>query len=158
MPAILTKLLLLCLLATGTLSAKSPLPVPKLEDLIQPWIFVRASEASILFIDEDFKGIEPYGHLAKSKSGSHIWLEHDGKQTQFWNVLSSAREAKQFVLILQPLDQPDAPTSRLVIYPYWDIDHCLVFIRFDPSQEENPVRFATPYSFKNDLPYLEAEG
>ena len=150
---------LLLLMGTASLAfAKNPHPVPTLDNLIKPWIFVRASEASTLFIDENFKSREPYGHLILLEKDSFLWLEYSGTQTQLWQVTKSTRDEKQLTLLLQPFEDPAAKPSRLVIYPYWDIDHCLVMIRFDPEAEENPVRFATPYELKTTLPYLAPEG
>ena len=133
--------------------------VPELKELIQPWLFVRASEASTLFIDESFRGREPYGHLTVVREGKYQWLEFDGKQTTLWDVVEVARDARQLTLQLtSTVGGQETKDARLVIYPYWDIDNCLVMIRFDDGAEENPVRFSTPYSFKRELPYLVPEG
>ena len=158
MPAFLTRLALALLASTALALAKNPYPVPTLNDLIKPWIFVRASEASTLFIDENFKDREPYGHLVLFGKDSHLWLEYDGTRTQLWRVTKEIRDEKQLTLTLRPFENPEAKLSKLLIYPYWDIDHCLVMIRFDPEAEENPVRFSTPYEFKTTLPYLAPEG
>lgn len=162
-PAKFRVLVSVCLVAySAYLSAQSatpkPLPVPKLQDLIQPWIFVRASEASTLFIDESFKDREPYGHLVVLGEKRTQWLEFDGKETTLWDVTGATRNEKELTLRLVPTaGETEKKPSRLVIYPYWDIDHCLVMIRFDPGAEENPVRFSTPYSLKDDLPHLAPE-
>lgn len=140
-------------LATPAFGA-NPLDVPELKDLVQPWLFVRASEASTLFIDEAFEGSEPYGLLLQKEGGGHAWLEFDGESSLMWSVDSSEKSEKQLTLQLSRGEK----TSKLVVYPYWDIDHCLIMIRFEPDEEENPVRFATPYQFKDELPYLEPEG
>ncbi len=138
--------------------APKPLAVPQIKDLIQPWIFVRASEASTLFIDETLKGREPYGHLIVLDESRYQWLEFDGVSTALWNVTCIERDERQMTVHLQSIvANPEAKPSRLVVYPYWDIDDCLVMIRFDPGAEENPVRFSTPYSFKGNLPYLAAD-
>ncbi|MEM9282381.1 MAG: hypothetical protein AAGA96_11170 [Verrucomicrobiota bacterium] len=139
---------------TSPLFGANPLDVPDLDDLIQPWLFVRASEASTLFIDEAFEGSEPYGLLMKKEDGGHVWLEFDGENSAMWTVESFEKGEKQLTLQLSQ----GASTSKLVVYPYWDIDHCLIMIRFVQDAEENPVRFATPYQFKDSLPYLEPEG
>ena len=136
----------------------APLPIPSLKDLIEPWIFVRASEASTLFIDDSLKNREPYGHLLVGEDNRYQWLEFDGKRTKRWKVAGTDRNEKQLTLHLTPIEEPvNGGTSRLVIYPYWDIDNCLVMIRFDPGAEENPVRFSTPYGFKSTLPHLTPE-
>ncbi|MEM0896488.1 MAG: hypothetical protein AAGJ79_06345 [Verrucomicrobiota bacterium] len=136
-----------------------PLSVPELNDLIEPWIFVRASEASTLFIDEAFEGREPYGHLVVRGEKDFQWLEFDGSVTRLWNVSAFVRDEKQLTLTLIPVAGDGATEpSQLVVYPYWDIDDCLIMIRFDPGAEENPVRFSTPYAFKHQLPFLEPEG
>jgi len=153
-----TRIFVLFLLLAQFGHGKNPLPVPELEDLLQPWIFTRASEASTLFIEKDFKGREPYGNLFQLSEEVWVWAEYDGEFTQLWKILSHEKDEKQLVLMLQPLAEPEAEPSKLVVFPYWDIDHCLVMIRFVPDGEENPVRFATPYSFKDELPYLEPEG
>ena len=149
-------LISLCALASlaAPAFAANPLGVPDLEDLVQPWLFVRASEASTLFIDEAFKDSEPYGLLLKKGEDGHAWLEFDGEKTTVWQVDGTERNEKQLTLSLTRENR----TSKLVVYPYWDIDHCLIMIRFEPDAEENPVRFATPYHFMKELPYLEPEG
>lgn len=153
---------LLGLLAFSRLSAQAiipePLPVPTLRDLIEPWIFVRASEASTLFIDDNLKNREPYGHLLVADNNQYHWLEFDGTRTELWKVSGIDRSEKQLTLHLTPINgHEDGRASRLVIYPYWDIDNCLVMIRFDPDAEENPVRFSTPYGLKSTLPHLTPE-
>ncbi len=133
----------------------APLGVPKVSDLVQPWLFVRASEASTLFIDESYEGREPYGHLTLSKTGEpESWLEYDGAATAVWKVGEVTRTDQQLELELFG----SSSKSKLVVYPFWDIDDCLIMIRFDEGQEENPVRFSTPYYYKDTLPYLEPEG
>ncbi len=154
-------LLWVCAVGLGAseVNAPKPLSVPKLDDLIQPWVFVRASEASTLFIDDQFRGREPYGHLLAIGNDRFQWLEFDGSATTVWDVTEIHRSEKQLTLHLSATatDREKKP-SRLVVYPYWDIDHCLVMIRFVPGAEENPVRFCTPYAFKDNLPYRVPEG
>lgn len=158
MHVIATKIAVVILAAFSAALGKEPLPVPELEDLRHPWLFVRASEASTLFIDKNFKNREAYGNLLELSDGVKLWAESDGVVTELWQVISSEKDDKQLTLQLQPLANPTAEPSRLVVFPYWDIDHCLVMIRFVPDADENPVRFATPYHFKDELPYLEPEG
>jgi len=158
MSVFLTRFLRVCALLSLNLFAEERFEVPELVDLQEPWLFVRASEASTLFMDENFKEAAPFGHLALLSSGVKLWTEFDGRKTEFWIVLSSEKREKQWTLELQPLAKPKADPERLVIYPYWDIDQCLVMIRFVPGAAENPVHFATPYEFKDSLPYLAPEG
>lgn len=140
-------------------SEPKPLAVPKIKELIQPWIFARASESSMLFLDKSFKGREPYGHLVVLGKEKYRWLEYDGIRTTLWDIVKIERTDKQLTLYFAKTDTDKAQSPpRLVIYPYWDIDNCLVMILFNPEAEENPVRFSTPYSKKEELPYLLPEG
>ena len=119
---------------------------------------MRASEASTLFIDKNLKGTEPYGHLIVLGKNNFQWLEFDGQKTTRWKITAIDRNEKQLTLQFSTPTGNSTPSSpRLVIYPYRDIDNCLVMIRFDPEAEENPVRFATPYSVKEKLPYQTPE-
>ncbi len=146
MRSILITLLLLCTVAL----AREPHPVPVLKDLHKPWVFARASEASTLFIEPHYKGIEPYGHLIQGAETMH-WVEFDGKQSRLWKILSYVEGEKELTLTLDD-------GGQLLVFPYWDIDHCLLIIRKDPNAEENPTRFAVPYDFLPTLPYMEGEG
>lgn len=140
-------------LATSFLQAESPEPnphpVPKLTDLYKPWIFARASEASTLFIEPHFKGKEPYGHLIK-KNESLQWFEFDGNQSFVWNVSRYEETEKELRLFLED-------GGKVLIFPYWDIDQCLLIIRFAPDSEENPTRFSVPYQHLSKIPYMKGE-
>ena len=133
-----------------------PQPVPRLTHLIQPWAFVRASEASTLFIDEAFKGRAPYGHLIVLDAGKYQWLEFDGKATTIWKVREIKEGEADLQFSLKPVTEGGEP-GRLLVYSYRDIDDCLVMIRFAEGAKENPVRFTTPYSGLKNLPYGKPE-
>ena len=134
---------------TVVVKPPNPHPVPKLVDLYKPWVFARASEASTLFIEPHFKGSEPYAHLIKQEKVLH-WFEYDGKQSHLWKVTKYTEDDKELTLFLEG-------GAKVVVFPYWDIDHCLLIIRFDPSLEENPTRFSVPYQHLKGIPYLEGE-
>ena len=126
-----------------------PHPVPKLKDLYKPWVFARASEASTLFIEPHFKEKEPYGHVVHV-NGKLDWLEFDGEKFLTWNIAKYEESDRELTLYLQG-------GGKVLIFPYWDIDHCLLMIRFDPSAEINPTRFSVPYQLLPTIPYLEGE-
>ena len=146
-------LCLLSYLLLAQVHAEAPIPkphpVPKLADLYKPWVFARASEASTLFIEPHFKGSEPYGHLVKTADALY-WFEFDGKKSDLWVVTEYKEADKQLELHLEN-------GSRVLIFPYWDIDHCLLIIRKDSKLENNPTRFSVPYTLLPSIPYLEGE-
>ena len=127
----------------------NPYPVPKIADLYKPWVFARASEASTLFIEPHFKGVEPYAHLIKQEKVLH-WFEYDGKRSHLWEVIKYTEGDKELTLFLEG-------GTKIVLFPYWDIDQCLLIIRFEPTEEENPTRFSTPYQYLSKIPYLKGE-
>jgi len=138
-------------IATQIIIAQSPKPkphpVPKLSDLEKPWIFARASEASTLFIDPSLKGKEPYAHIIKQ--GDNLqWFEFDGESSQLWKVDKHTVTDKELVLFLEG-------GGKVLIFPYWDIDHCLLIIRFSTDGGENPTRFSVPYQYLSEIEYIK---
>ena len=140
----------LVFLLISNVFAQKPHPVPELKDLYKPWIFARASEASTLFIEPHFKGAEPYAHLINSKKKLQ-WFEYDGVKGTIWNITHYTKTNKDLTLYIENGD-------RVVITPYWDIDHCLLIIRFTSDEEINPTRFAVPYKNLTSIPYQKPEG
>jgi len=141
----LTISLTLCLPCQG----QKPHPVPKLKDLHRPWVFARASEASTLFIEPHFKNTEPYAHIVQTAKTLE-WLEFDGRAFHKWKILKYTESDKELTLYL-------TNGEKVLIVPYWDIDHCLLMIRFAPKSDTNPTRFAVPYQLLPSIPYMEAE-
>ena len=141
-------LYLTLILQTFTFAA-NPHPVPKLTDLKKPWVFARANEASLLFIEPQHKNSEPYAHIILS--GEKLqWFEFDGKDALVWDVTRFTETDKQLTLYLKG-------GNKVIFTPYWDIDHCLLIIRFTPEASHNPTRFAIPYQYLKSLPYEKAE-
>ena len=142
--------LLFGLMLLSPCAAQKPHPVPTIADLHKPWLFARASEASTLFIEPHFKGKEPYAHVIKIKDKLQ-WMEYDGSGFKLWEVEATKTDKKELTLLLKG-------GGRVLIFPYWDIDHCLVMIRFAPGKETNPTRFAVPYHLLPKVPFQKAEG
>lgn len=143
------KFLFIFLFSSSFIFGQAPHPTPKLKDLLTPWVFARASEASTLFIEPHFKGKEPYAHLL-NVNGSYQWFEFTGEHSLLWKVLSFEETEKELTLHLEG-------GGKVLAFPYWDIDHCLLIIRFDPDADENPTRFATPYQYLDTIPFMEGE-
>lgn len=129
--------------------AAKPHLVPKLTDLQKPWVFARANEASALFIEPHHKGSEPYAHIIRTDEKLQ-WFEFNGENSLIWDVIRFTETDKELTLYLQG-------GNKVLFTPYWDIDHCLLVIRFSPEEEINPTRFAIPYQFISSLPYQKAE-
>jgi len=141
--------LLLSLVTSLSCLGQKPHPVPKLKDLHRPWVFARASEASTLFIEPHLKDKEPYALLIKTADKLE-WLEFDGKRFHQWKVTKYTESDKDLTLYLDD-------GGKVLVSSYWDIDHCLLIIRFAPGKEINPTRFAVPYYLLPTIPHMEAE-
>ena len=128
---------------------RQPHPTPKLKDLYKPWVFARVSEANTLFIEPHFKGKIPFGHLIKTDQ-SLYWCEFDGEKNFLWKVTKFTEQDKQLSLEL-------GDAGEVLVFPYWDIDHCLLIIRKDPKAKENPTRFAVPYQHLGAIPFLKGD-
>jgi len=102
-----------------------------------------------LFIEPHFKGRIPYGHLIQTEQ-SLYWFEFNGKKSFLWKVTQFTEQEKQLKLDL-------GKAGEVLIFPYWDIDHCLLIIRKDPEADENPTRFAVPYEHLKSIPFLEGD-
>ena len=87
------------ILQTFTFGA-NPHPVPKLKDLKKPWVFARANEASLLFIEPQHKNSEPYAHIIQS--GEKLqWFEFNGKDALIWDVTRFTETDKELTLYLK---------------------------------------------------------
>lgn len=149
MKYLLVLLWLAPLLAKAESPEPDPHPVPKLSDLYTPWVFARASEASTLFIEPHFRGKEPYGHIIKN-ADTLQWFEFDGEQALIWKITRFEENDKELYLFLED-------GGKVLVFPYWDIDQCLLVIRFTPNSDENPTRFSVPYQHLSEIPYQEGE-
>jgi len=140
---------LLCLSLVSHCLGQKPHPVPSIKDLYQPWVFARASEASTLFIEPHFKEREPYAHVVQTDE-KFKWLEFDGEKFHTWNITKYEESEKELTLHLKD-------GGKVLVFPFWDVDHCLLMIRFAPKEVINPTRFAVPYQLLPSIPYMEVE-
>lgn len=128
----------------------NPHPVPKLKDMYQPWLFARVSEASSLFIEPQYKNKVPYAHIVQT--GNKIeWIEFNGSKFERWEVSKYKESNKDLTLYL-------IGGSKVLITPFWDIDQCLLIIRFTLGEEDNPTRFSVPYQLLSTIPYMKGDG
>lgn len=122
---------------------------PKLAHFYKPWLFARVSEANTLFIEPHFKGKIPFAHLIKTDH-SLSWCEFDGEKNFLWEITKVDEQDSQLTLEL-------GDAGEVVVFPYPDIEHCLLIIRKAPNAKENPTRFAVPYQHLGAVPFLKGD-
>lgn len=112
------------------------------------WLYVRASEASTLFISESDKGKETTCAVIE-KDGRRYFTEKSAKETRSFEIKRIEKDDRTYNLYYTGNDFAE----RTVIYPFRDVDETWVVIHFVPGSE-NPVHFITHASNKSSIPYL----
>lgn len=130
-------------LATANLSVTH-----KLTPLEDEWLYVRASEASTLFISEHNKGNEVTCAVIE-KDGRQFFTETSATGTRSFEIDRIEKNELAYEIYYKGDDFAD----KTLIYPFRDVDETWVIIHFTPGSE-NPVHFITLASNKASIPYL----
>jgi len=142
------------LLALSVFVASGAFATPPLEEThtLSPiegeWLYVRASEASTLFISESQKGKETTFSV-REDTGRFYFTEMSQGNERSFEIDRIEKDDRTYNLHYTG----DEFAERTMIYPYRDVDEAWVLIHFT-TEEENPVHFITRSSNKESIPYL----
>lgn len=136
------------LLASSTSATPSLELTHTLSPIEQEWLYVRASEASTLFISESEKGNETTYEIVE-KGDRRFFRESNKDTTRSYEIDRIEKENRDYIIHYKD----DGFAERTLIYPFRDVDEAWVLIHYMP-QAENPVHFVTHASNKSNIPYL----
>ena len=119
-----------------------------LTPLKDEWLYVRASEASTLFISEHNKGKEVTCAIVE-EGGQLYFTEKSAEGTRSFEIDRIEKDDHTYEIFYQG----DDFAEKTLIYPFRDVDETWVIIHFTP-EAENPVHFITLASNKDHIPYL----
>ena len=112
------------------------------------WVYARASEASTLFIETQYKGKETFFHINDTNDGLYL-IEQRPEASMSYPI--DKIERKGLDIEISYKEGANAPEKTL-IYPYRDIDNAWVIIHYTPG--ENGVHFITPSKYLSSIEYL----
>ncbi|WOO40236.1 hypothetical protein [Rubellicoccus peritrichatus] len=115
------------------------------------WVYVRASEASTLFIEKHLKGKERFFSIENDINGQH-WFNELSNDTKFsFRIKEVSRNEMDVLIHYYAADYP--VPQRTLIYPFRDVDDTWVVIHFYDNRE-NVMRFTTLAEKLGEIEYL----
>ena len=139
---------------TGLLIAATAIAMPPLEQshtldpLKGEWLYVRASEASTLFLSEHSRGQETTCAIVE-KDGELYFTETAPSGTRSFAIERIEQQDRSYTLRYKG----HSFAEKTIIYPFRDVDETWVLIHF-VAASENPVHFITLASNRANIPYL----
>lgn len=115
------------------------------------WLYVRASEASTLFIEEHNKGKERFYSIENDELGNSWFSEYSLDTKYSYRIKELTRNELDILIHYHAEDYP-AP-QRTLIYPFRDVDDTWVVIHFYEGRE-NVMRFSTLAEKLDEIEYL----